>query len=259
MLRAFLLSIFVLLAVVAPRVALADVAPHGKIALSTDSGSAPLVLDVHDGIFRGEFTVTNTGDNPLFISRVAPRGDDTDVRSPSRLAAKFTEGNSPGTTIAPHASKRVLVTWNPEHDSRMKQLFGEIVVTSTDDAAGEVAMGVHAETPSAAPQISQHVLSWIIALPLLALFVIAAMKLLRFGNDDLAQKIAVGSTGAAAALALWAFRSFDGNITRADGNDGFQLLERTSWIRPMHVEYFVGVDGLSITMVLVTTVVAFLG
>jgi len=259
MLRALAHSLVVVFLLIAPRTAFADAAPHGKISLVTDSGAAPLVLELHEGAFRAEFTVANNGDDPLFVSRVAPRGDDTDVRSPPKLSAKFTESNSPSTTIPPHGSKRVSVTWSPDHDGRMTQLFGEIVVTSTDDAAGEVALGVSAQTPTAAPQITQHVLSWILALPLLGLALIAAMKLLRFGSDQIARRVAIGSTAASAGLALWAFRTFDGSVTRADGNDGFQLIERASWIRPLHVEYFVGVDGLSIGMVLVASAIAFLG
>ena len=34
---------------------------------------------------------------------------------------------------------------------------------------------------------------------------------------------------------------------------GYQFVERVSWIPPFGIEYFVGIDGLSITMVLLTT------
>src|SRR5262245_30282852 len=39
---------------------------------------------------------------------------------------------------------------------------------------------------------------------------------------------------------------------------GYQFVERTSWIPPFGIEYFVGVDGLSITMVLLTALLCFL-
>ena len=259
MLRSIFLFSLLAFALLFSRVALADGAPRGSIALSTDHGAGPLLLTQDEGFFRGEFTIANSGDDPLFISRVAPRGDDTDVRSPPKLSAKFVEGNGASTTIPPHASKRVAVVWTPDHDNRVKQLFGEIVVTSTDDAAGEVAMGVRVQTPLAIPFVAEHLLSWIIALPLLGLLAIAAMTLFRFGSDHLVERVALATTALAVLLAFWAFRSFDGNLTRIDGNDGFQFIDRAIWIRPMHVEYFVAVDGLSITMVLVTAVIAFLG
>src|ERR1700752_189342 len=39
---------------------------------------------------------------------------------------------------------------------------------------------------------------------------------------------------------------------------GYQFVERASWIPPYNIEYFVGVDGLSITMVLLTALLSFL-
>jgi NADH-quinone oxidoreductase subunit M len=39
---------------------------------------------------------------------------------------------------------------------------------------------------------------------------------------------------------------------------GFQFVERASWIPPFGIEYFVGIDGLSITMVLLTALLCFL-
>jgi NADH-quinone oxidoreductase subunit M len=261
-LRSLVLFSLTVLVMLSARAAFADgstidVTPHGIIALSTDHGAGPLVLSPEEANFRGEFTVTNNGDDPLFVSRVAPRGDDDDVRSPSKLSAKFVEGNGISATIAPHTSKRVSVSWS-DHDPRVKQLFGEIVVTSTDDAAGEVAMGVRVQTTTALPVVTDHPLSWIIALPFLGALLIMAMSIFKFGNDELVERIALGSTGAAAAIALWVFHTFDGNLIRADGNDGFQMIERFVWIRSMHTEYFVAVDGLSVTMVSITAVVAFL-
>jgi NADH-quinone oxidoreductase subunit M len=188
---------------------------------------------------------------------VAPRGDDDDVRSPAKLSAKFVEGSAPSATLAPHSSKRVSVLWS-DHDPRVKQLFGEIVVTSTDDGAGEVAMGVRVQTATAAPIVTDHPLSWILALPFLGALLIMAMSVFKFGSDAIVERVALASTGAAALIALWVFHTFDGNLTRADGNDGFQMIERAAWIRSMHAEYFVAVDGLSVTMVLLTSVVAFL-
>jgi NADH-quinone oxidoreductase subunit M len=39
---------------------------------------------------------------------------------------------------------------------------------------------------------------------------------------------------------------------------GYQFVERVSWIPPFGIEYFVGIDGLSITMVLLTALLCFL-
>ncbi|MEO7111958.1 MAG: proton-conducting transporter membrane subunit, partial [Polyangiaceae bacterium] len=257
MLRSFFLFSAVMLIMLLARAASADATPHGIVALSTDQRAGPLVLAADEANFRGEFTVTNNGADPLFVSRIAPRGDDNDVRSPAKLSARFIEGNGSSATIAPHASKRVSVLWS-DHDPRVKQLFGEIVVTSTDDNAGEVAMGVRVQMTTAAPAVTDHPLSWLIALPIFAALLIIAMSVFGFGTDALVERIALGATGSGALIALWIFHTFDGNLTRADGNDGFQMIERAVWIRSLHAEYFVAVDGLSVTMVLVVSIVAFL-
>ncbi|MGH7282631.1 MAG: complex I subunit 4 family protein [Polyangiaceae bacterium] len=252
----FFLALGILL--VAHRSARADAAAHGKIVLS-GNGTGLLVLMPQEGVFRGEMTITNAGDDALLVSRVAPRGDENDVRSPPKLTAKFTEGDATSASIAPHASKKVAVVWAPAHETSMKQLWGQIVVTSTDDAAGEVAMGVHAQVPSSVPIVQDHLLSWILFLPILGAVLMLLMHLARVGDDALAQKIALGVSGGSAALSFWLFRAFDSGITRGDGNDGFQFIERASWIRSLHVEYFVGVDGLSVAMILVASVVSFVG
>ncbi len=53
-------------------------------------------------------------------------------------------------------------------------------------------------------------------------------------------------------LAVWLYGAFD----RASG--AMQLVERTSWIPAYNIEYYVGVDGLSVTMVLLTALLSFL-
>src|SRR5512139_309327 len=53
-------------------------------------------------------------------------------------------------------------------------------------------------------------------------------------------------------LAVWLFAHFD----RAEA--GFQFVEQVPWIPSFNIEYFVGVDGVSITMVLLTALLSFL-
>jgi len=53
-------------------------------------------------------------------------------------------------------------------------------------------------------------------------------------------------------LAIWLFFNFDGRQA------GFQFVEHYQWIPSFNIEYFVGVDGISITMVLLTALLSFL-
>jgi NADH-quinone oxidoreductase subunit M len=60
------------------------------------------------------------------------------------------------------------------------------------------------------------------------------------------------------ALALWAFHHFVPSAGRAEGNDGFQLVERTVWVRTAGSEWFLGVDGTSIVLVVLCAVLGLL-
>ncbi len=63
---------------------------------------------------------------------------------------------------------------------------------------------------------------------------------------------ALVASGIALVVSLLALRQF--NAATAE----FQFVELRSWIPSLGINYFVGVDGLSMTMVILTTVIAFL-
>src|SRR5579884_3398550 len=147
----------------------------GRVALSLPGGGrGPLTLVPGQGGWVGELAVTNVGNAPLTISRVAIRGDEDDVRSPSRLSVRFVEGAVTSATLAPGASKGVVVSWMPDKDPRVRQAFGHVVVTSTDEQSGEVAMGFRAQLPTGLGWVGAHVLSLLVFSPLLVVLVAAA-------------------------------------------------------------------------------------
>ena len=145
------------------------------------------------------------------------------------------------------------------------QLVGHVVVTSSDADAGEVAMGIRADRPrtlasSRSIRCSSSCscrwrgrCSW----------VAPAFGAGRPGaprrERGIVRAVAAGVTGAQALFALYVFRSFDGEMTRAAGNDGYQFIERAVWIRPLDIEFFVGVDGVSVAMLLLGSIVSFAG
>src|SRR4029450_4739670 len=47
-------------------------------------------------------------------------------------------------------------------------------------------------------------------------------------------------------------------LTRFDPGAGVQFVDRVPWIPAYHIEYFLGVDGISITMVVLTALLSFL-
>lgn len=234
-------------------------APIGRIAVSLTSGdSGPLVLaPAAPGAFEGTFVVRNTGSEPLTVSRLALRGDEEDVRTPARVSVRFSEGAPSQATLAPGAGKNVVVTWIPDHDANVRQAFGHVVITSSDEVAGEVAMGFRADLPSGLGWLGAHVLSFLVFWPLGSALLFVAVRRLAGFRPRSPHTFALVSAAVELATALWAFGRFAPDIGRASGNDGFQLIDRFVWTRATGAEWYVGVDGASVALVLLAALAAF--
>ena len=87
-------------------------------------------------------------------------------------------------------------------------------------------------------------LSLIIFIPL-----IAALGLLMVSRDNTAtiKMVTVGAAGASLALSLWLLFSFD--TTNAE----MQFVQMFHWVPALHINYLVGVDGISLWMVVLTS------
>jgi NADH-quinone oxidoreductase subunit M len=226
----------------------------GRVALSLPGGAAgPLVLTPGQGGWVGLVTVTNLGAEPLVVSRVAIRGDEDDVRSPARLGVRFVDGAATSATLLPGSSKDVVVSWMPDRDPRVRQAFGHVVVTTTDETAGEVAMGFRAQVPTELGWVGAHVLSLLVLLPLLVVLVAAGAFLAKRRDEPVVRYVAVGVAVVELLLALWAWVRFVPDVGHADGNDGFQLVEHAVWVRSIGAEWYLGVDGVSIGLVVLAT------
>jgi NADH-quinone oxidoreductase subunit M len=234
--------------------------PKGTIAVTLPDGSSgPLELAPHESGYVGELSITNKGPEPLAVSRIAIRGDDDDVRAPAKLSVRFVEGGGTALTVPPGGTRKVQVTWLPERDPRVHQAFAHVMITSSDEAAGEIAVGVHGEIPRGLLVVTAHAPSWLIFLPLLGVALALAMHLTGQKDDKLLRQVAVGVTALQCLIALWMVSAFNPDVTRIDGNDGYQFIEHAVWIRSLGVEYFVGVDGASMPMILLTAILGLVG
>lgn len=93
------------------------------------------------------------------------------------------------------------------------------------------------------------ILSWIVFFPLVGMAVIA---LLPRESHGLIRNVAVVATGLPLIqVAVLAF-----GFNRAEA--GFQFVQKMPWIELFNVEYHVGVDGLSITMLFLTALLSFI-
>jgi len=72
------------------------------------------------------------------------------------------------------------------------------------------------------------------------------------GTENLMKWMAVAATTPPLLLAIWLYANFDRTVA------GFQFVEKASWIPAANIEYHMGVDGISITMVLLTALLSFI-
>ena len=89
----------------------------------------------------------------------------------------------------------------------------------------------------------QHLLTLIIFLPTAGA---GAILLLRETQRDLIRRIALGSSLATFVLSYFCFKGFQ-------AGDFFQFIERVPWIPNFGISYHVGIDGISLLLVMLTT------
>ena len=93
--------------------------------------------------------------------------------------------------------------------------------------------------------MTPNILSILIWLPILG-----GILILSTGGDrnaQLARKIALGFSGGTFLLSLSLYADFD--ITTAS----MQFIEQYEWIESLHIQYFLGVDGISMPLIILTT------
>jgi NADH-quinone oxidoreductase subunit M len=210
----------------------------------------PVMLDAAG---QGQITLRNSGNAPLHVVTIYARSNERDPRVPGTLTASFDGGNTKA-DLAAGESKAIRLKWDGR-GARMTQLFGHVVVETSDGAAPQRAMGVIGRPPSALGFLSNHVATWLILLPLLG--ALAIVPLARRRDDRLARYVALGAVALQGAFAVWAVRNFDALITRSDGNDGLQMVERARLFGG--VEWYLGFDGLSLPLVVTLIGLAVLG
>ncbi len=94
-----------------------------------------------------------------------------------------------------------------------------------------------------------HILTYMIFAPLLGAAIILCLPR---DNHNLIKWTAVAATVPPLLMAVWLFARF----SRAEPD--FQFVQQAAWIPSFNITYAVGVDGISITMVLLTALLSFL-
>ena len=83
------------------------------------------------------------------------------------------------------------------------------------------------------------------ALPLLAALIVG---LLPKGNSELIKRVALGGTSVIAIASIFLATGFDKAQT------GFQYVQSNSWISAFKINFAVGIDGISLVLILLSTI-----
>jgi NADH-quinone oxidoreductase subunit M len=231
------------------------------VKINTDTGVGHVDLqDDGDGNYAGQFTIENLGDTPLKVVRVAARTSPEDPRLPTGVSVAW---KGKPVMIEAGGSLPIDVVWS-SRIARAKEVYGHVLVetdalTASGAPARPSAIGIHAETPTSLGWVGEHILSIMTFLPLLGLLAIFLAHLMGYKKDENLRWLTLGLMGVNLLLAIWLYGAFDPGLLKVHGNDGYQFIDKAVWIRSLHVEYFVGVDAISITMVLLTALISFVG
>jgi NADH-quinone oxidoreductase subunit M len=90
--------------------------------------------------------------------------------------------------------------------------------------------------------LMDHLISWMIAVPFTGIVILAFVR-----DEDSIRRIALGTTIVEVFLSLILWKNFDST------QQGMQFVERMEWMPTFNIQYAVGVDGISILMVILTT------
>ena len=97
--------------------------------------------------------------------------------------------------------------------------------------------------------MESSVLTLMVFLPLLGALIVVAIP----RTGELAMRVvSLVATGIPVLLAIWLYKAFDPNVS------GMQFTVETPWIPPFNIWYRMGVDGLSISLVLLTALLSFI-
>jgi NADH-quinone oxidoreductase subunit M len=89
-------------------------------------------------------------------------------------------------------------------------------------------------------------------LPLLGVAAILLLRPFKKETDDLVKQIAVVTSAVTFVFSLIVLASYDA------GKSGLQMVEQADWIPSWGIQYYLGLDGLSILMVLLTSFISML-
>jgi len=96
------------------------------------------------------------------------------------------------------------------------------------------------------------ILTLLVFFPVFGALLILFLKQMGHGSDDLAKRVATAVSAVTLGIAVVALLMFDKT------NPNLQLIDKFDWIPSWGISYYLGVDGLSILMILLTAFISLL-
>jgi NADH-quinone oxidoreductase subunit M len=218
---------------------------------------ARLQLSTRSLVFTGQptetVTVRNVGDAPLHISGV------TIVKEGTRRDFQVAPGGPQMIPAGGELAYRVTFkpNWALGERGQPRQIFAALQIANADAAwprdPAQSGFTAHIAGVRLCATVDPPVLSWIVLFPLLG---IPLLFLLPRGRESATRIVALAVSAVPLVLSLWLVWRFDPTLTAAAGNHGLQFIEHVPWIRSFHVEYHLGVDGVSVSLVLLSALVS---
>lgn len=228
----------------------------GHLTIRSEFGDVVELEYAPDGeSMRAAFVIRNDGATPVLITKAQLAGSDTVRHSPPFATVEIEGSSGESMWLEPGKQKRALIRWKYGM-ARAREFFGHVFVDANAPSSPSV-LPVHASRSRDLGPWGHRALSLIVGLPLLAAGLALVLRLLR---RDKPRILAISTTlvmGAHLVFVLAVAGRFDSQFARADGNEGLQFIERSVWLSNLGVEWFLGVDGVSLLFVLVTAIVAF--
>lgn len=234
----------------------------GRAVLRAAHGDVVELSYSPDGeMMTGELFIRNDGGAPLEISRVAVHTTPNDPRVPPGVTVELDKPRGSSSSLAPSEERRAIVKWRFS-GARARSFHGHVLVETNGRGAGSeepgrpLSMGIHAERSTGLGVLGSRALSIVVFFPLLGALLALVLRVLRRDRPAVLGAASSIVHLAHVALVVSIAARFDRVFGRADGQDGYQLVERAALLPSLGVEYFLGVDGVSLALVALVALVA---
>lgn len=230
-------------------------ADEARLVLRPEFGDRIELDYAPDGeTMHGAFVIKNESSSPIEVTGARLIGSESVRYSPPGMTVEVEGAKGAPVVVDPGKQKRVVLRWR-YGSARAREFFGLMFVESNGTSSPSL-LPVHAARPRDMGPLGDRALSFLIGFPLVAALFALVLRLAR--RDD--RRLWGGASALVYGILLvfvWVLVSrFDPQFQHSDGNEGLQFIERSVLFGNFGVEWFVGLDGISLFFVIITILAA---